>query len=102
MGHFFRIGIARLRLRRLRNIGSAVPVQARSWRSPRCYSNSRPTVVSSYPYTIKKSFYRNSSIAKTFTLFAFCPSGFHAPRRMQGVPRSRFTSFRSCVIELTS
>lgn len=44
--------------------------------------------------------YQNSEIAKTFTSFTFCPSGLPCYARSRP-PASRFTSFRSAVVELT-
>ena len=44
---------------------------------------------------------RNGEIAKTFTSFTFCPSGLPCFARSRP-PASRFTSFRSAVVELTS
>ena len=45
--------------------------------------------------------HRNSEIAKTFTSFTFCPPGLPCDARSRP-PASRFTSFRSAVVELTT
>ena len=42
-----------------------------------------------------------SEMAKTFTSFTFCPSGLPCFARSRP-PASRFTSFRSAVVELTT